>query len=166
MGACSSCLGRRSKDDYDESEESRLLYEDGSGMQYGSFGDGALGGDDTLEAQRESEALQRVVAKTSSNMVDVFESAPAPHHLLTRAGTAMPFAYSGQGARVARYQHLVSKLMADEDCDPAGVRVDWMVEDDDTDMSENGTATAINTLQKDGGGPLVGTFADAADAMQ
>lgn len=48
-----------------QGEESRLLYEDGNGMQYGSFGDAAMGGDDTVEAQRENEALQRVVAKTS-----------------------------------------------------------------------------------------------------
>jgi hypothetical protein len=35
-------------------------------MQYGSFGDGTLNGEgDTAEAQRENEALQRVVAKTS-----------------------------------------------------------------------------------------------------
>jgi hypothetical protein len=34
-------------------------------MQYGSFGDQGLTENDTLEAQRESEALQRVVAKTS-----------------------------------------------------------------------------------------------------
>lgn len=36
-------------------------------MQYGSFNDPAMGGDDTLEAQREHEALQRVVAKTSKS---------------------------------------------------------------------------------------------------
>ncbi|PHH78386.1 hypothetical protein CDD80_6943 [Ophiocordyceps camponoti-rufipedis] len=157
MGACASCLGRRGKDGYDETEESRLLYEDGSGMQYGSFGDGAMGGDDTLEAQREAEALQRVVAKTSSNMVDVFESAP-----LTRSGTSLPFSYGGgQGARAARYQHLVSKLSADEECDPAGVRVDWMVDDDGGGADVTGNGTAIKT---DGGGPLVGTFADAAAA--
>lgn len=35
-------------------------------MQYGSFGDQAINGEnDTLEAQRENEALQRVIAKTS-----------------------------------------------------------------------------------------------------
>lgn len=35
-------------------------------MQYGSFGDqGLTGENDTLEVQRENEALQRVVAKTS-----------------------------------------------------------------------------------------------------
>lgn len=49
-----------------QSEENRLLYDDGNGVQYGSFGDGALNGEgDTAEVQRENEALQRVVAKTS-----------------------------------------------------------------------------------------------------
>ncbi|KAF4595723.1 late endosomal/lysosomal adaptor and MAPK and MTOR activator domain-containing protein [Ophiocordyceps camponoti-floridani] len=157
MGACASCLGRREDDGYDETEESRLLYDDGSGMLYGSFGDGAMGGDETLEALREAEALQRVVARTSSNMVDVFESAP-----LTRSGTSHPFGYGGgQGARAARYQHLVSKLGADEECDLADVRVDWMVDDDGGGAHVMGNGTAIET---NGGGPLVGTFADAAAA--
>ncbi|PHH85970.1 hypothetical protein CDD83_10926 [Cordyceps sp. RAO-2017] len=163
MGACSSCLGQRREDGYDESEENRLLYEDGNGMQYGSFGDAALGGDDTLEAQRETEALQRVVAKTSNNMVDVFEI--APHDILTRGGTTTPFAYAGQGARVARYQHLVSKLSTDENGDAAGVRVDWLAEDDGADL-QNRRPASIKTLQDDNAGPLVGTFADAAAAMQ
>lgn len=49
-----------------QSEENRLLYDDGNGVQYGSFGDAALNGEgDTAEVQRENEALQRVVAKTS-----------------------------------------------------------------------------------------------------
>lgn len=35
-------------------------------MQYGSFGDSNLNGDvDSAEVQRETDALQRVVAKTS-----------------------------------------------------------------------------------------------------
>ncbi|POR33840.1 Uncharacterized protein TPAR_05960 [Tolypocladium paradoxum] len=162
MGACQSCLGRRDRDDYDEGEESRLLYEDGNGMQYGSFGDPAMGGDDTVEAQRENEALQRVVAKTSNNMVDVFEIAP---HDSSRGSTSTPFAYAGQGARVARYQHLVSKLSADEDGDAAGVRVDWLAEDDVDELQGNGPES-IQTLVDGNGGPLVGTFADAAAAMQ
>ena len=92
MGVCQSCLGRGDKDDYDEvrerpggadtrtrghgaalaaddrgqSEETRLLYEDG--LQYGSFGDPTMGGDETIEGQRESEALQRVLAKTSKSV--------------------------------------------------------------------------------------------------
>lgn len=49
-----------------QDEEDRLLYDDANGMQYGSFGDQHMSGEnDTLEVQRESEALQRVVAKTS-----------------------------------------------------------------------------------------------------
>lgn len=47
-----------------QDEENRLLYDDANGMQYGSFGD-QVTENDTLEAQRENEALQRVVAKTS-----------------------------------------------------------------------------------------------------
>jgi hypothetical protein len=51
---------------YAQDEERRLLYDENSGMQYDSFGDQALNGEnDTIETQRENEALQRVVAKTS-----------------------------------------------------------------------------------------------------
>lgn len=49
-----------------QNEESRLLYDDANVAQYGSFGEPNLNGDqDSVEAQRESEALQRVVVKTS-----------------------------------------------------------------------------------------------------
>lgn len=34
-------------------------------MHYGSFAEGTIDGDDSVEAQRENEALQRVVAKAS-----------------------------------------------------------------------------------------------------
>lgn len=117
-------------------------------MQYGSFGEPALGGDNALEAQRENEALQRVVARTSNNMIDVFEM--APHDLLTR------------GVRLARYQHLVSKL-GDDDGDAAGVKVDWLADADDD--ADDGRPPSIATLD-DAAGPLVGTFADAAAAMR
>ncbi|KAK2594195.1 hypothetical protein QQS21_008084 [Conoideocrella luteorostrata] len=162
MGVCQSCLGRREKDDYEESEENRLLYDDGHGMQYGSFNDPAMSCDDTLEAQREHEALQRVVAKTSNNMVDVFEI--GPHDSSNRGGTSTPFAYAGQGARVARYQHLVSKLSAEDENASHGVKVDWLTDDENLEMQSNRPAS-INTLE-DNGGPLVGTFADAAAAMK
>lgn len=46
-------------------DETRLLYDDGHGMQYGSFDDQNLRGDETVEAQHEHEALQEVIAKTS-----------------------------------------------------------------------------------------------------
>ncbi|KAF0637117.1 hypothetical protein FPSE5266_09268 [Fusarium pseudograminearum] len=99
MGACASCLGRADGNSYDEEEESRLLYDEANGMQYGSFGDQAINGEnDTLEAQRENEALQRVIAKTSDNMVDIFDIAPQENG---NRGTTTPFAYAGQGARLA-----------------------------------------------------------------
>ncbi|KAM5342790.1 hypothetical protein ACJ41O_013756 [Fusarium nematophilum] len=162
MGACASCLGRRDGDAYEEDEENRLLYDDANGMQYGSFGDQALSGEnDTLEAQRENEALQRVVAKTSNNMVDIFEIAPQEN---AARGTTTPFAYAGQGARLARYQHLVSKLSSQGDNPAGGVKVDWLPEDETIEMQKNGPAS-IKTLESDDG-PLVGTFADAAAAMQ
>ncbi|KAK0386779.1 hypothetical protein NLU13_6615 [Sarocladium strictum] len=163
MGACSSCLGQRNKDAYDEDEENRLLYDDANGVQYGSFGEPAMNGDDTLEAQRESEALQRVVAKTSNNMVDIFEIAPGETSSRTNTNA---FAYAGQGARVARYQHLISKLGTHED-DPsaAGVKVEWMGEDDNAESSGLSNSTTLRAPPADEG-PLVGTFADAAAAMR
>ncbi|KPM34489.1 hypothetical protein AK830_g12077 [Neonectria ditissima] len=162
MGACASCLGRRDSDAYDEDEADRLLYDDANGMQYGSFGDqGLTGENDTLEVQRENEALQRVVAKTSNNMVDIFEIAPQEN---AARGASTPFAYAGQGARLARYQHLVSKLNAQSDAPAPGVKVDWLPEEETIEMQRNGPAS-IKTIDTEDG-PLVGTFADAAAAMQ
>ncbi|KAL6853193.1 hypothetical protein J3F83DRAFT_512582 [Trichoderma novae-zelandiae] len=163
MGLCQSCLGRRQKDVYDETEENRLLYDDGNGMQYGSFGDGALNGEgDNAEAQRENEALQRVVAKTSNNMVDIFEI--APQDSTGRKSTTTLFAYAGQGARVARYHHLVSKLSSQEDSPPAGIKVDWLADEDASETHGNRPAS-LRTLEEDDAA-LVGTFADAAAAMK
>lgn len=163
MGLCQSCLGRRQKDVYDESEENRLLYDDGNGMQYGSFGDAALNGEgDTAEAQRENEALQRVVAKTSNNMVDIFEI--APQDPIGRTSTTTLFAYAGQGARVARYHHLVSKLSTQEDSPPAGIKVDWLA-DEDVSEQHGDRPASLRTLEDDDAA-LVGTFADAAAAMK
>ncbi|QPH10652.1 hypothetical protein C2857_002056 [Epichloe festucae Fl1] len=164
MGICQSCLGRHDEDVYEESEENRLLYDDGHGMQYGSFNDQSMGGDDTVEAQREHEALQRVIAKTSNNMVDVFEI--GPHDASGLVGTSTPFAYAGQGARVARYQHLVSKLSAEDDNTAHGIKVDWLTDDDDSLEMQSNRSASIKTLDDENSGPLVGTFADAAAAMK
>lgn len=171
--------GASANDLFIQEEENRLLYDDANGMQYGSFGDQAINGEnDTLESQRENEALQRVIAKTSeyvsedqgfwrmliqdSNMVDIFDIAPQENGA---RGTTTPFAYAGQGARLARYQHLVSKLSSQGDSNPVnGVKVDWLPEDETIEMRKNGPAS-IKTLESDEG-PLVGTFADAAAAMQ
>lgn len=47
-------------------DEEAPLFDDPANLQYGSFGEQNLTGqDDDMEAQREMEALQRVVAKTS-----------------------------------------------------------------------------------------------------
>lgn len=99
----------------------------------------------------------------SSNMVDIFDIAPQDP---VAGGTPSPFAYAGQGARVARYQHLVSKLSAEDISSSPGVKVDWLTDDDDTLELQSNRADSIKTLDEDGGGPLVGTFADAAAAMQ
>lgn len=49
-----------------QDEESRLLFDDPNGIHYGSFGEQQMTSqNDPMEAQREIEALQRVVARTS-----------------------------------------------------------------------------------------------------
>lgn len=95
-------------------------------------------------------------------MVDVFEI--GPHDSFRRRGTSTPFAYAGQGARVARYQHLVSKLSMEEDIAAHGIKVDWLADDDDLETN-NKRPASIKTLEDESGSPLVGTFADAAAAM-
>lgn len=168
MGACSSCLGRgKPKDVFDEDEESRLLFDDPNGLHYGSFGDQAMNGqEDPVEVQRENEALQRVVAKTSDNMVDIFDI--APQNNISRP-TPAPFAYAGQEARIARYQNLLSRLASKDDSPvrgqgqgqmPPGIQVDWLPEDEPVEMQGNAPSIKSETDE-----PLVGTFADAAAAM-
>lgn len=154
MGACQSCLGRRDRDGLREDEETALIYEEEHGVNYGSFGE-----HDSNEVQRENEAIQSVVAKTSNNMVDVFEITP---HLGASNGPSAHFAYTGQGARLARYQRLVSKLNTQEATPPADVKVDWLLDDDAADPDRNRPAS-LTTVEGDEGA-LVGTFADAAAA--
>lgn len=49
-----------------QDDESRLLFDDPNGVHYGSFGEQQMNGhEDPQEVQREIEALQRVVARTS-----------------------------------------------------------------------------------------------------
>lgn len=49
-----------------QDDESRLLFDDADGAHYGSFGEPTLNvQDDAQESQREFEALQSVVARTS-----------------------------------------------------------------------------------------------------
>lgn len=159
MGICASCLGTRRRDSYDEDDESRLLFDDASGMQYGSFGEQQMNGqDDPLETQREIEALQRVVARTSDNMVDIFEIAPIENPQRT-APTA--YALAGQEARLMRYHSLLSKLGSEDDTAVNGTKLDWIADEDDT-MELQRSMPPIKAESEDA---LVGNFAEAAAAM-
>ncbi|KAF3761934.1 hypothetical protein M406DRAFT_358150 [Cryphonectria parasitica EP155] len=160
MGACSSCLGGRRRDSVQEDEESRLLFDDPNVMQYGSFGEQQMTGQhDPLEAQREIEALQRVVAQTSDNMVDIFEIAPTKD--AQRSAPTTPYALVGQEARHMRYRSLLSKLSA-EDVSAAGARVDWLADDDEEALDQHNIIPHVKTESSDA---LVGNFSEAASAM-
>ncbi|KAI0107702.1 late endosomal/lysosomal adaptor and MAPK and MTOR activator-domain-containing protein [Hypoxylon sp. NC0597] len=153
MGICASCLGRRRRDSYDEDDVSRLLFDDPNNLQYGSFGEHNLNAQaDPLESQREVEALQRVVARTSNNLVDVFEITPQ------ESQRTQPALFSGQEARLARYQNILSKISpeVENNADGGSGAVEWLLSEDDT-VELQGKAPSI---KDEAGGPLVGTFAD------
>jgi len=144
------------------------------------------GVEDPQEVQREIEALQRVVARTSeyvpisppsplppgprqrnknradqlhSNMVDIYDIVPQDKAVHAAAPT--PYAYAGQEPHLARYQTLLSKLSSHDDLTSVA-RVDWGVPDDGT-VEMQQTAAPIKL---DDGEALVGNFADAAAAMR
>lgn len=94
-----------------------------------------------------------------SNMVDVFEIGPQAGG---SQGPSPHFAYTGQGARLARYQRLVSKLNNREETAPGEVKVDWLLDDDTIELHRN-RPESVKTNEGDDGA-LVGTFADAAFA--
>jgi hypothetical protein len=136
-----------------------------------------MGQEDPQEVQREIEALQRVVARTSeyvalskepwiraistnsdnSAMVDVYDIVPqdkAPQP------AANAYLYSGQDPIAVRYQTLLSKLASQEDL-AAVARVDWGSSDDDTIEMQQGAPP----IQVKGVDNLVGDFTAAAAAM-
>ncbi|KAH8902064.1 hypothetical protein BR93DRAFT_363643 [Coniochaeta sp. PMI_546] len=165
MGNCASCLGSRRRDSYDEDDESRLLFDDANGMHYGSFGEQQVNGqEDPQETQREIEALQRVVARTSDNMVDIYEIAPQDKDPHTEP-LAAHYATAGQEARMARYQTLLTQLSSNDDLAAAAVagRVDWDAPEEDK-IEAQGSAAPMK-VEADNR-PLVGTFAEAATAMK
>ncbi|KAI3324353.1 late endosomal/lysosomal adaptor and MAPK and MTOR activator-domain-containing protein [Xylariaceae sp. AK1471] len=159
MGICASCLGRRRSDSIDEDDVSRLLFDDPNNMQYGSFAEHNLNSQaDPLESQREVEALQRVVARTSNNLVDVFEITPQ------ESQRTHPAIFSGHDARLTRYQNILSKLSSDDrtaNADDNHGAVEWLLnEEDNAELPEQNI-----TIKEGSAGPLVGTFADAAAAV-
>lgn len=91
-------------------------------------------------------------------MVDVFEIAPPPG---SGRASSTNFAYAGQGARLARYQHLVSKLNTDDESPSASIKVGRLEDDDNMEMQGS---KAVTQYQNEDDDALVGTFADAAAA--
>ncbi|KAI1194048.1 late endosomal/lysosomal adaptor and MAPK and MTOR activator-domain-containing protein [Nemania serpens] len=159
MGICASCLGRRRSDSIDEDDVSRLLFDDPNSLHYGSFSEHNLNTQgDPLESQREVEALQRVVARTANNLVDVFEITPEESQRI------QPAIFPGQQARLARYQHILSKLSPDDGRTAAhgnqGATAWFLGEEDNADQPEQ-----TIMIKEASSGPLVGTFADAVAAI-
>ncbi|KAK4128052.1 hypothetical protein N657DRAFT_561388 [Parathielavia appendiculata] len=159
MGICSSCLGNRRRDEFEDDDEAQHLFDDPNNLHYGSFDQQhMMSQEDPQEAQREIEALQRVVARTSDAMVDIYEIVPQDKAAEPAPG---PYVYAGQDATTIRYQTLLSKLSSHDDL-AAVACVDWGFPDDDTIEMQQGTVP----IKVDGGDTLIGNFADAAAAMR
>ncbi|KAK0744405.1 hypothetical protein B0T21DRAFT_88085 [Apiosordaria backusii] len=170
MGNCTSCLGSRRRDDYDEDDEAQHLFDDANNLQYGSFEQQQImGPEDPQEVQREIEALQRVVARTSDNMVDIYDIVPDNNRATSPSeapdSPEMPYAYpaAAPDTNLVRYHNLLSKLSSHDDL-AAVARVDWGTPDDEPiEMQQN----ALVPIKLEGGAePLVGNFADAVAAMR
>ncbi|KAI9818849.1 MAG: hypothetical protein M1827_007670 [Pycnora praestabilis] len=76
MGVCSSCLGLdRRRGHTDQSETSRLLYDDPHQNQYGSLNRDASHGanqQDPRDIERERKALESIIEQASDNLIDIF----------------------------------------------------------------------------------------------
>jgi len=166
MGACASCLGfDRNRDVPDEDESSRLLFDDPQANHYGSFGDQGAGivQADPQELQRETEALQKVVRQTSNHLVDIFAMVPQN---VPRAQSTI---FTGQDARLLRYQDLLAKMSAHERStatkrlsaeSASNISDGWVSEEEDTGEIKDSKAIKSEDI-----GPLLGGFADAYTAM-
>lgn len=166
-----------------------MLFEDADGTNYGSFGDATMNDrDEARESQREAEALQSVVTRTSDNMVDVFEIAPQRHGL---HGLPAPYTLGMPGNQ---FQNLLSKLSDTEDADMDGDLEDYddipglghghghshshshstnntIIDVVDVETAENGNGGGnaqsqyhkLLSAKADAAGLLVGNFTDAVD---
>ncbi|KAG9233299.1 late endosomal/lysosomal adaptor and MAPK and MTOR activator-domain-containing protein [Amylocarpus encephaloides] len=169
MGVCSSCLGRsggRDRDLSDEDESSRLLFDDPHGHHYGSFADQHVGipQADPQEVQRETEALQKVVAQTSNHLVDIF--AMIPQNGQNTASVVLP----SQDAKILRYQDVLAKMAADDQsikAEPLSAdntpnpSKGWLSVEDDVEEMKNYTP-----VKSEGIGALLGGFADPDSIME
>jgi len=159
MGICSSCLGRDRRDgSSDEDEGSRLLFDDPHSTQYGTFGDQPTGvvQEDPQDVQRETEALQKIVALTSSHLVDIFAMVPQT----SQRGPST--AYTAHDARLLRFQDVLAKMSTEPDSVeevPAGTvspECDgWIVNGEET-----GAGSDFKVVKSEEIGPLLGGFAD------
>ncbi|ESZ91964.1 hypothetical protein SBOR_7654 [Sclerotinia borealis F-4128] len=168
MGNCSSCLGlERNRDLSDEDESQRLLFDDAP--HYGSFGDqdpNTIQADQ--EVQRETEALQKVVAQTSNHLVDIFAMVPQN---IPRAPVTM---FTGQNARLLRYQDVVAKMptlveSSNTKQTPVGathpMSDGWTSDDEDVEEMQK-EMQKYKPVKSEDVGPLLGGFADAESAME
>jgi hypothetical protein len=97
-------------------------------------------------------------------MVDIYEIAPQDSRIQNDDTTAS-YVQAGQEARMARYQSLLTKLSAHDGPGAAAVagRIDWDApEEDEIETQGNGSLVQVEA----NGEPLVGTFGEAAAAMQ
>ncbi|TEY43466.1 hypothetical protein BOTCAL_0370g00160 [Botryotinia calthae] len=168
MGNCSSCLGlERNQDSSDEGEDQRLLFEnDAHSHHYGSFGnqDSNAIQADPQEVQRETEALQKVVAQTSNHLVDIFAMVPQN---VPRAPVTM---YNGQDARLLRYQEVLAKIPSQDGSSNTKqtpvegthpISDGWASDDEDVEEMKK-----YKPVKSEDVGPLLGGFADAESTME
>ncbi|KAL1870439.1 hypothetical protein Daus18300_005125 [Diaporthe australafricana] len=153
MGICASCLGGQPQDpvEQDEVESGPLLFSVPNGMHYGSFAEPQMAPhNNPSEARRETEALQRVVVRTSDGMVDVYDTTPSlyPRRKL-----------GGVRDRQAQYQFLLSKV-ASHDTLVAGDGSLSMDEEDGSQSEEDFTQIKVDCRKG-----MVGSFREAAAAM-
>lgn len=155
MGICASCLGGgqpRDPVEQDEAEAGPLLFSVPNGMHYGSFAEPQMAThSDSARAQRETEALQRVVARTSDGMVDVYDT--------TTPGAYPQHKPGGARDRQAQYQLLLTKVNSNVTC----ASVDSSLSTDEEDDAPLGGD--FPQIKADDRKNLVGTFREAAAAM-
>jgi len=159
MGICSSCLGWDRRDgSSDEDEGSRLLFDDPQSTQYGTFGDQTAGAvqEDPQDVQRETEALQKIVALTSSHLVDIFAMVPQTSQ------RGPPTTYTAQDSRLLRFQDVLAKMSTEPNLEeelPTGTVSPegdgWIVNGEETDASND-----FKVVKSEEIGPLLGGFAD------
>ncbi|KAK7719618.1 hypothetical protein SLS64_001795 [Diaporthe eres] len=151
MGVCASCLGGGQPRDpveqeQDEVESGPLLFSVPNGMHYGSFAEPQMMAphSDPSRSQRETEALQRVVARTSDGLVDIYDTATPGAYSRHKHGSVRD--------RKAQYQILLTKVDSD----------DSLSTDEEDDAPLQGAFTQIKA---DSRRKLVGSFREAAAAM-